>query len=192
MPSRDESLRRILESHPAAAELGAEERQELLDHLCDAVGEKVGAGKGELEATAEALSEMGDLGRIARQFPRGAAVATPEGWTASVSAWSTPAIGYVLLLAVVFLGVFIVPRIVESASHANLDLPAVLVWLLYATGLAGAWSGWFLLLPVAGALALRRWASPKARRIAGLLFAAAALLYLLGAVFAVSVTGALA
>ncbi|MBI2921442.1 MAG: hypothetical protein HYY18_10205 [Planctomycetes bacterium] len=192
MPSRDESLRRILESHPAAAGLGAEQRQELLDHLCDAVEEKVRAGKGELEATAEALSEMGDLGRIARQYPREAVVATAEGWTARVAGWSTPAIGYVLLLAVVFLGVFIVPRVVVTAADANLELPAP-VWLfLMATGRAGAWAGWFVLLPVAGALALRRWASPEKRRLAGILFAAAALVYLLGAVLAVSVTGALA
>lgn len=192
MPSRDESLRRILDSHPAAAGLGAEERQELLDHLCDAVEEKVGAGKGELESVAEALSEMGDLGRIARQYPREAIVAGADGWTARIADWAMPAIGYVMLLAVVFLAVFIVPRIVVTAADANLDLPAAIVFLLSATGLAGAWAWGFAVLPVAAALALRRWASPAKRRLAGILFAAAALVYLLGAVFAVSVTGALA
>lgn len=190
MPTREESVRRMLESHPAAKAMTELERQELGDHLCDAVDAKVATGKTELVAAAEALSEMGDLGRIARAFPRGVTAATPEGILVAVSGWTVPAAAYLLLAGLWYAIVFVAPQAMAAARDADASLPAFVSFFLMAAANGGR--GLFLLAaaPLVAAVFGPRFGRRASFQAACALVAAVALVLVLGGSVAAMMIGA--
>ncbi|KAF0243467.1 MAG: hypothetical protein FD180_3357 [Planctomycetota bacterium] len=190
MPTRDEALRRMLETHSAASAMTPEERQELCDHLCDAVEAKVKGGTAELQAAAEAFAEIGDLRKIAKSFPRGPALATTGGLLVAVSGWTAPAAAYLLLAGLWFLSVFVAPRTIMMASDANLDLPALVCFFLAATAHCGRGVLLFAVAPVAAALVLRRFGWKSVFQTSSAVLAVVAIVLVLGGVVAITVVGA--
>jgi len=125
MGNREEALRRIFDATGVGARLTDEQKRELLTHLEDAVEKKIGAGVPEIDAVGQAFSELGDLEKIARQFPDKPAAVTPEG---VVLAGSEPAYGWMTFTFLVFfnmMGVFVVPRFMGIFSQVRVPLPGL-------------------------------------------------------------------
>lgn len=98
MGRHEETLRRILQATGAFREVTEEQGRELITHLEEAIEEKTASGVAEPEAFARAFEEMGDLSKIARQFPRPEpTLVTPEGWMMSIPARAATAYAYLLV-----------------------------------------------------------------------------------------------
>jgi hypothetical protein len=135
MPNREEALRRILEATGVSARLSDEQKRELLTHVDDAVEAKVGAGVPEMEAVGQAFAELGDLEKIAGQYPKALPfVVAPDG---SLHLWwgGAAEMGYFLLLFVAFVEMMILPMfsVVYAKTHA--PLPGLTVRCLTLAGL---------------------------------------------------------
>lgn len=154
MSSLDEALRRILDV-AAAGRLSEEQHRELLAHLEDSVEAKVAAGASEVDAVARSLEELGDLGKIARQFPPPRPVrVTPEG---AVLAEGTAYAATALILLAFFgvLGLFVGPKLADLFGQVRVPLPGMTVLLLGAIRLIADHP--VAALAAAGALATATW-----------------------------------
>lgn len=129
MSNLDEALRRILDV-AAAGRLSEEQHRELLAHLEDSVEAKVAAGASEVDAVARSLEELGDLRKIARQFPPPRPVlVTPEG---AVLAEGTAYAATALILLAFFgvLGLFVGPKLADFFGQLRVPLPGLSVFFL--------------------------------------------------------------
>jgi hypothetical protein len=126
MPGREESLRRIFEATGVSARLTDEQKAELLTHLEDAVETKVAAGVPEMEAVGQAFTELGDLEKIARQFPTPAPVAvTPEGIRVLGDTRNLAWIALAHVGFFAFLSWFVTPRFAEVFRQVRVPLPGI-------------------------------------------------------------------
>jgi hypothetical protein len=136
MPNREEALRRIFEATGVSARLSDEQKRELLGHLEDAVEAKVGAGVPEMDAVGQAFEELGDLKKIARDFPPPpeALAATPHGF---INLWwgGAAEMGYLLLLFFTFVEMMILPSFAVVYAKAHTALPGLTVLCLTIAGL---------------------------------------------------------
>jgi len=126
MPNREEALRRIFEATGVSARLTDDQKRELLAHVEDAVEAKVGAGVPEMEAVGQAFSELGDLEKIAGQFPGPQPVAvTPEGplslETGRALTWSAFCF-FALFLA---LSWYVTPKFAAVFQQVRVPLPGL-------------------------------------------------------------------
>jgi hypothetical protein len=135
MPNREEALRRIFEAAGVSARLSGDQKRELLAHLEDAVEAKVGAGMSEMDAVGQAFLELGDLGKIARDFPPapGALAATPHGF---IRLWwgGAAEMGYLLLLFFTFVEMMILPSFAVVFARTQVPLPGLTVLCLTIAG----------------------------------------------------------
>jgi len=145
MPNREEALRRIFEATGVSARLNDDQKRELLAHVEDAVEAKVGAGVPEMEAVGQAFAELGDLEKIARQFPgpKPAAV-TPEGALLVSDARAHLWMAASFLLFFIVMGWFVAPRFSALFRQVRVPLPSLTLFFLNLTdafrsvaGLAG-------------------------------------------------------
>jgi hypothetical protein len=131
MANREEALRRIFEAAGMGARLTDDQKRELLAHLEDAVEKKVGAGVPEMDALGQAFSELGDLRKIAREFPSGPpAAVTPEGpvldrWFPG-SGWTA----FVLFLFFGFIQLFIIPTFRQIYQQVRVTLPGLTLMII--------------------------------------------------------------
>ena len=185
MSSREEALRRILGA-AAAGRLTEEQHRELLGHLEDSVEAKVAGGASEIDAVALSLEELGDLGKIARQFPGPKpAAATPDGAViAEGTAYAALALTFVGFFGI--LGHFVVPKLAEVFRQTRVPLPALTAFYIAAGDLLASHP----LPAAAGLLALgaaawrfRRSRVPRAVGAWALVLAAALCLGLVAALF---------
>jgi len=178
MGSREPALRSLLESARGAEGLTVEQRQELLDHVEDAVESKVAAGRAELDAVAEAFRELGDLRPIASAFPR--------AW--SPAALTSAVFGVAAMLALMFFATFVSPKAFEIASGRGTPIPELLEFLLRLGGPVTRYWALFLLAPPAlGAIAWR-YGGVRVQRGASFGFAALMMVALVGHLFGVTVS----
>ncbi|HVE42233.1 MAG TPA: permease prefix domain 1-containing protein [Planctomycetota bacterium] len=145
MSNREEALRQIFEATRVSGRLTEDQKRELLTHLQDAVEAKVGAGIPEMDAVGQAFADLGDLEKIARQFPGpGPAAVTPEGGRVipdgGVHAWMSVS----FLVFFIVMGWFVVPRFTEIFRQVRVPLPSLTLFFLNLTdalrsaaGLAG-------------------------------------------------------
>lgn len=178
MGSREEALRRIFEATGVAGRLSDDQKRELLAHVEDAVDAKVAAGASEMDAVGQSFAELGDLEKIARQFPAAAAVAvTPEGARVPLD---TNGIAWMALCFLGFftaLGWFVTPRFAAIFQQLKVPMPTMTMLfvkfgdLMRSTPAAPAVA---LLLIFAVAAILRRRRVPPAAAY-GLLLVAAGL-----------------
>src|SRR5262245_27883292 len=110
MDERRELLRRLLSATGATARLKPEQHEEILGHLEDSVEAKIAGGASELEASAIALEELGDIRRIAEQFPKSPVPATADGPGFSWAVYGAAIECYVVLIAFGFFQVFVMPK----------------------------------------------------------------------------------
>jgi hypothetical protein len=131
MPNREAALRKIFEATGVSARLTEDQKRELLAHLEDAVETKVGAGVPEMDAVGQAFVEMGDLEKIARQFPKAVppAAVTPEGF---LRLWwgGAAEMGYLLLLFFALIEITIMPSFAVIFSKARVPLPGLTLMAL--------------------------------------------------------------
>ncbi len=164
MPNREEALRRIFEATGVSGRLTDDQKRELLTHVEDAVEAKVGAGMPEMDAVGQAFEELGDLKKIARDFPPapGAAVATPEGL---IHLWwgGAAEMGYILLLFFAFVEMMILPSFALVFAKARVPLPGLTI--LSLTVAEGMRANWPL---VVGALLVLGVALYRIRRLGGM------------------------
>lgn len=149
MGNREEALRRIFDAAGVGTRLTDDQKRELLAHLEDAVEKKVGAGVPEIDAVGQAFDELGDLKKIARDFPGGPPTAvTPDGavldrWFPGAG-WTT----YVLFLFFTFIQLFIIPTFSSVYRQARVPMPGLTIRFL---GLSDAMRTYW---PVTAALML--------------------------------------
>lgn len=160
MASREEALRKIFETLGASSRLNEEQKRELLTHLEDAVEAKVGAGVPEMDAVGQAFAELGDLGKIGRQFP----VAAPAALTAEGVRFLTDGRAYAWMAFCFFaffltLTWFVTPRFGDVYGQVKVPLPTVTRLLLAFSDLLRSGPGMaVMVLLMGGSLihALRR------------------------------------
>ena len=191
MPKRDEALLRMLESHPAAESMTSEERRELCDHLCDAVDAKVRAGRTELQATAEAFAELGNLRKIAVSFRGGPMVTTPEGVLVAISGWTAPLAAYLLLAGLWYVSVIVAPGAIRAASASNLDLPGIVQVFLAVTSQGARGALLLAAFPLVAMLFLRRFGARRVFQATCGIVAVVALLLVLGGVVTSAIVGSM-
>ncbi len=178
MGSREQALRSLVQG-TAAGRLTVEQRQELVDHLEDAVEAKVAAGAGELDAVAAAFRELGDLKAIGSAYPR--------AW--SPAALTSGIFGYAAMLALLFFAIFVTPRAFQAAHGRH--VPAVLdVLLLVGAPVARYWL-LFMIAPLAAGALAWRCGGARLQRVASFGFSAVMMVALVAHLFGVSVTLAL-
>ncbi|HVE42234.1 MAG TPA: permease prefix domain 1-containing protein [Planctomycetota bacterium] len=129
MPNREEALRRIFEATGVSGRLTDDQKKELLAHVEDAVEAKVGAGVPEMDAVGQAFEELGDLKKIARDFPppaSGATFTTPDGL---IHLWwgGAAEMGYILLLFFAFVEMMILPSFALVFAKARIPLPGLTI-----------------------------------------------------------------
>ena len=158
MGNREEALRRIFEATGAGARLTEDQKRELLTHLEDSVEKKVGAGVPELDAVGQAFSELGDLEKIARQFPdKPPAAVTPEG---IVVAGNEPAYAWMTLTFLVFfmmMGVFVVPRFMAIFGQVRVPLPGLTILFMGVSSALRSTAGLAGIALFFGGLLMLRW-----------------------------------
>jgi len=133
MANREDSLRRIFEATGVTARLSDEQKRELLTHLEDAVESKVAAGVPEMEAVGQAFTELGDLEKIARQFPTPVPVAvTPEGIRVLGDPRNLVWIALSHLGFFAFLSWFVTPRFAEVFRQVRVPVPGLTLLFMKA------------------------------------------------------------
>jgi hypothetical protein len=145
MPNREEALRRILEASGICGRLSDDQKRELLAHVDDAVEAKVGAGVAEMDAVGQAFMELGDLEKIARQFPKPKpAAVTPEGVLLAPDARAHVWVAASFLLYFIGMGWYVAPRYTVLYRQIRVPLPSLTLFFLNLTdalrsaaGLAG-------------------------------------------------------
>jgi hypothetical protein len=130
MSHRHDALHRIFEATGVNARLTDDQKRELLSHLEDAVEKKVGAGVPEMDAVGQAFEELGDLKKIAREFPTAPAVVTPEGVRTLVDARSAAWMTFCFLAFFMVMGVFVAPRFMEIFRQLRVPLPGLTILFL--------------------------------------------------------------
>jgi len=125
MPNREEALRKIFETTAASARLSDEQKRELLAHLDDAVEAKVAAGVPEMDAVGQAFEELGDLKRIAKEFPS----ATPVVATTAGPWIYIAEHGYALLLCFTFIQMMVVPKLLQVFVKSRVVMPRTTLFL---------------------------------------------------------------
>jgi hypothetical protein len=130
MSNREESLRRILDAALGDRRLTEDQRREIVAHLDDSVETKVAGGVPEVEAVASAFLDLGDLRKIARQFPTPPAAVTPEGATIVASVPTVVWTAYALLVFFLTLQTYVTPRFTEIFQRVKVPLPSLTVFFV--------------------------------------------------------------
>ncbi len=140
MPNREEALRRIFEATGVNARLTDEQKRELLAHLEDAVQAKVAAGAAEMDAVGQAFSEMGDLEKIAKQYPTPAAVAvTPEGARVLAGSLFDVWLSFSFFAFLNVLSWLVAPKYMEIFRQVRVPMPGLtLMFLSFSDSLRSA------------------------------------------------------
>jgi hypothetical protein len=126
MANREEALRRIFEATGVDARLTDDQKRELLAHLEDAVEKKVGAGVPEMDAVGQAFQELGDLQKIARDFPsKPPAAVTPEGLRILADGRAYAWMAFCFLAFFTVMGWFVTPRFTEIFRQVRVPLPTL-------------------------------------------------------------------
>ena len=153
MANREEALRRIFEATGVNARLTDDQKRELLAHLEDAVEKKVGAGIPEMDAVGQAFEELGDLKRIAREFPASPpAAVTPEGIRSLAYAYSHTWMAFCFLAFFLVMGAFVAPKFLEIFRQVRVPLPGLTVLFLDLTGFLGSKPGLAVLAALFGGM----------------------------------------
>ena len=164
MGNREEALRRIFDAAGVGARLTDDQKRELLAHLEDSVEKKVAAGVPEIDAVGQAFSELGDLKKIARQFPgKPAAAVTPEGllldrWFPSAG-WTA----FALLLFFIFIETTIVPGFARVFQKAGVPIPGLTMMFIDLSVVMRA--SWPVTAGFALALGTALWLSRRSGRL---------------------------
>jgi hypothetical protein len=132
MANREEALRRIFEATGVSARLTDDQKRELLAHLEDSVESKIGAGAPEMDAVGQAFAELGDLEKIARNYPKAPALATSTGVMIEPRVGGLAEMGYCLLLFFTFVQLVITPVLLKFFVKLHVPMPGltVLFWTL--------------------------------------------------------------
>ena len=166
MGNREEALRKIFDATGVAARLTDDQKRELLTHLEDAVEKKVGAGVPEIDAVGQAFGELGDLKKIARQFPdKPAAAVTPEG--VSVVLPDSRAYGWMAFCFLTFfivMGSYVAPKFTEIFRQVKVPLPGLTVLFMSLSNALGSKIGLAGLALLFGALLMLRWRKVRVPR----------------------------
>src|SRR5262245_15613542 len=127
MDERRELLRRLLSATGAAGRLSPEQHEEILGHLEDSVEAKIAGGASEMEAGVRALEELGDIGKIAGQFPKApvAALATADGPGFRWAVHGTIVESFLVFLAFCLFQLFVMPKVIEVFVQVGVGLPPV-------------------------------------------------------------------
>jgi hypothetical protein len=167
MGNREEALRRIFDATGVGTRLTDDQKRELLAHLEDSVEKKVGAGVPEIDAVGQAFSELGDLKKIARQFPDKPALATPEGLV--LDRWFPGAgwTAFALFVFFIFIEITIIPGFAQVFQKARVPIPGLTIMFVNLSQvMRGSW-------PVTAAFALALGAALWLSRRSGFLGKAA-------------------
>jgi len=158
MGNREEALRRIFEATGVGGRLTDDQKRELLAHLEDAVEKKVGAGVPEMDAVGQAFSEMGDLQKIARQFPdKPAAAVTPEGVTVLPDTRAYGWMAFCFLTFFIVMGSYVAPKFAAIFGQVKVPLPGLTVLFMSLSHALGSPVGLSGLALFFGALFVMRW-----------------------------------
>jgi len=157
MANREEALRRIFDATRVGARLTEDQKRELLAHLEDAVEKKVSAGVAEMDAVGQAFGELGDLEKIAGQFPdKPAAAVTPEGVgvlpDTRVYGW----MAFCFLTFFIVMGSYVTPKFGAIFGQVKVPLPALTVLFLSLSNALGSKAGLAGLAVFSGALLVLR------------------------------------
>jgi len=145
MANREEALRRIFDAAGVGARLTDDQKRELVAHLEDSVEKKVAAGVAEIDAVGQAFHELGDLQKIARQFPdKPAAAVTPEGVRVLPDSRAYGWMAFCFLTFFVMMGSYVAPHFTHIFHQVRVPLPGLTLFfmslsdaLLSRAGMAG-------------------------------------------------------
>ena len=158
MGNREEALRRIFDATGVGARLTEEQKRELLTHLEDSVEKKVGAGVPEIDAVGQAFSELGDLEKIARQFPdKPAAAVTPEGVEVLPDSRAYGWMAFCLLTFFIVMGTYVTPSFTALFGQVKVPLPGLTVLFMRLSTALGSTVGLSGLALFFGGLVILRW-----------------------------------
>lgn len=149
MPSREESLRNVLAAVQGSAGLTDEQRREIVAHLDDSVDAKVAAGVPEVEAVAQAFVELGDIRKIARNFPPPPVLATPEGAEILAASRSRAWTAFGLMMFFMFVQMMVTPRFVAVFRAVKVRPPLLSEFFIGISD--GLMEGFLVKLLVTGA-----------------------------------------
>lgn len=173
MGSREESLRKILEGTGAGVTLSEEQRREILAHLEDAVEAKVKKGLAEMDAVAASFEDLGNLSKIARQFPNPSpSLVTPEGWVSRSTVYYQIGASTTLLLFFIFLACFIVPKFEDLFRQVKVEMPGLSLLMLEIAGTLVSYYGFPLLATIAILSFFHFWIARQRNRWIGMIPAA--------------------
>jgi len=158
MANREEALRRIFDAAGVGARLTDDQKRELLTHLEDAVEKKVGAGVPEIDAVGQAFSELGDLQKIARQFPdTPAAAVTPEGVSVLPDSRAYGWMAFCFLTFFIVMGSYVAPKFGVIFGQVKVPLPGLTVLFMSLSQALGSNAGLAGLALALGGLLILRW-----------------------------------
>ena len=167
MGNREEALRRIFDATGVGARLTEDQKRELLAHLEDAVEKKVSAGVGEMDAVGQAFGELGDLEKIARQFPEKPAVAvTPEGVAVPVLPDSRTYgwMAFCFMTFFIVMGSYVTPKFAAIFGQVKVPLPGLTVLFMSLSNALGSPVGLAGLALFFGGLLVLRWRKVRVPR----------------------------
>ena len=141
MGNREEALRRIFDAAGVGARLTEDQRRELLAHLEDAVEKKVAGGVPEMDAVGQAFAELGDLEKIARQFPDKPAAVTPEGVRVLADGRAYAWMAFSLLSFFIVMGGTVAPRFAEIFQQVRVPLPGLTLFFMNLSHALGSKAG---------------------------------------------------
>ncbi len=155
MANREEALRRIFEATGVHARLTDDQKRELLAHLEDSVEKKVGAGIPEMDAVGQAFEELGDLKKIAREFPAApAAAVTPEGVRSLIEGQAYAWMAFCFLAFFLVMGATVAPRFAEIFRQVRVPMPALTLLFLDLSDALRSWPGLAVLAVLLGGMLL--------------------------------------
>ena len=165
MANREEALRRIFEATGVNARLTDDQKRELLAHVEDAVEAKVGAGMPEMDAVGQAFGELGDLEKIARQFPdKPAAAVTPEGVTVLPDTRAYGWMAFCFLTFFIVMGSYVAPKFAAIFGQVKVPLPGLTVLFMSLSNALGSAVGLTGLAVFFGGLLVLRWRKVRVPR----------------------------
>ena len=157
MGNREEALRKIFDATGVGARLTDDQKRELLTHLEDSVEKKVSGGMPEMDAVGQAFSELGDLEKIARQFPDKPVAVTPEGVTVLPDTRAYGWMAFCFLTFFIVMGSYVAPKFAAIFGQVKVPLPGLTVLFMSLSHALGSPVGLAGLALFFVALFVMRW-----------------------------------